>query len=247
MVHTVIFDLDGTLYDYDAAHAKAFRVLTDYAQSRLDIQIEDFRALHRQAMTEQERRMGYSCGSIHNRIIRYQIILELSGRPVFHALKMSDLYWGAFLDSITPYPGAERCLRDLRAAGYRVGIGTNMTADYQFSKLDRLGLLNQIDFMLSSEEAGVEKPDRRFFARCVEKAGCGAAECVFVGDNPVLDAAGAIAAGMRGVWFRPDGGEAGDAPEIPASAVIPREAPPEAADAPRISSLAQLPDLLSGW
>ena len=237
MVHSVIFDLDGTLYDYDAAHAKAFRVLSDYARSKLDIQPEDFRALHRQAMTEQERRMGYSCGSIHNRIIRYQIILELTGNPVSHALHMSNLYWDAFLDTVTPYPGAEDCLRTLRKRGYRVGIGTNMTADYQFSKLDRLGLLECIDFMLSSEEAGVEKPDPRFFARCVEKAGCPAAACAFVGDNPVHDAAGAIAAGMQGVWFRPEGAGAGDAPEIPVSAVIPREAPPEAADAPRITSL----------
>ena len=246
MIRTVFFDLDGTLYDYDKAHAAGFRVLSDFAAETLGVQPEAFRALHREAMTEQERRMGYSCGSIHNRIIRYQIILELSGNPISHALRMSNLYWDTFLDTVTPYPGAADCLRTLRKHGYRVGIGTNMTADYQFIKLDRLGLLDQIDFMLSSEEEGVEKPDRRFFARCVEKAGCSAAECAFVGDNPVHDAAGAIAAGMRGVWFRPEGGGAGDAPEIPASAVIPREAPPEAADAPRISSLIQLPDLLAG-
>ena len=241
MAHTVIFDLDGTLYDYDKAHAQGFRVLSDFAVRTLGVDPEVFPALHKKAMAEQERRMGFSCGSIHNRLIRYQIILEMTGKPVSHALHMSNLYWGAFLDTVTPYPGAETCLRALRAAGYRVGIGTNMTADYQYIKLERLGLLNSIDFLLTSEEAGVEKPDPLFFARCLDKADCPAEACVFVGDNPVHDVAAAVAAGMRAVWFCPEDG--GDIPPIAAGADL---ADPRIADAPRISRLAQLPGLLAG-
>jgi beta-phosphoglucomutase-like phosphatase (HAD superfamily) len=54
----------------------------------------------------------------------------------------------------------------------RVGVGSDMTADWQFRKLERLGLLDRIDFAVTSEEAGVEKPAPGFFALCLEKAGC---------------------------------------------------------------------------
>ena len=37
MLKAAIFDLDGTLYDYDAAHASAFRALTEYAGTALSL------------------------------------------------------------------------------------------------------------------------------------------------------------------------------------------------------------------
>ena len=68
-------------------------------------------------------------------------------------------------------PGAAEALDGLKAMGLAEGIGTNMTADYQFAKLERLGLMERVDFLVTSEEAGAEKPDPRLFALCAEKAG----------------------------------------------------------------------------
>ena len=99
-----------------------------------------------------------------------------------------------------------------------------MTADRQFDKLIRLGLGSYIDFMVTSEEVNAEKPDARLFKACAEKAGCEAAECVFVGDSLRGDVQGALDAGMKAVWFCP-----ADKTDY----------------APRIASLTQLCDLLS--
>ena len=189
-------------------------------------------AICRAAMEEQIRSLGPVHASIHSRIIRYQIILEMTGRPVHYALEMSDRYWDAFLRGLEAYPGTAECLHSLRTAGHLVGIGTNMTAEYQYRKLDRMGLLDQIDFMLTSEEAGADKPDSRFFARCLDKAGCNPAECVFVGDKPAHDVLAPLREGMRAVWFRVD----------PSTAV------PEGLDAvPQTASLKDLPALLAKW
>lgn len=218
-VQAVIFDLDNTLYDYDAAHEIAFGALCDFAQREFRISAEAFRALHKDAMTEQQRRARNACAAIHNRVIRYQLILERVGKPIFYAPRMSDIYWTAFLDACRPISGVREALEALKA-DYVLGVGTNMTADYQFRKLERLGLLTLFDFMVSSEEVNAEKPDAALFDLCAEKAGCPAAQCAFVGDNYAHDVAGARAAGMRPVWLSADA-QTDDCPVIRRVADLP--------------------------
>ena len=211
MIRTAIFDIDNTLYDYDAAHAAAFAALTGYAQRELGVAPEDFPALHHAANEVLKAHAGSNCAATHNRLIRYQLLLEQLGKPLTHAPVMERLYWNTLVDAAVPSPGVEDCLRALKAAGVRLGIGTDMTADWQYVKLERLGLLPWFDFIVTSEEASDEKPGEHFFALCLEKAGCPAAACAFVGDNLKKDMAGALRAGMRPVWFCP--GSEGEAPD----------------------------------
>ena len=227
MIKAVLFDIDNTLYSYDDAHRQAWGALTDYARERLKLPAERFEALHREAARTLTARCGGGCAAVHNRLIRYQILLEGAHLPIRHAPAMAELYWSTLLDAAAPFPGTAEGLALLREAGCTVGIGTNMTADRQFQKLERLGLIELVDFMVTSEEVGAEKPDRRLFDCCAEKAGCESAACVFVGDDEKSDVLGALRAGMHPVRFCP--------------------APPEggpAADVPRISRLTELPALL---
>ena len=76
-----------------------------------------------------------------------------------------------------------------------------MTAYIQYKKLESLGAAPYIDFMVSSEEAGVEKPHPHLFEICVEKAGVQAVECAFIGDNVRKDIEGAWESGMKGIWY----------------------------------------------
>ena len=204
MVHAVIFDLDNTLYSYDRAHAAAFAALKTYAFSALGLSEERFEALHEQASREIRERSGGG-PVIHNRLIRFQQMLEQAGLPIRCAPAMAELYWTALLGAMEPESGVLDCFAALRRMGLRLGIGTNMQADRQFSKLERLGLAPYVDFLVSSEEVGKEKPAPELFLCCAQKAGCAPEDCVFVGDSLKNDALGAAAAGLRGVWYRPDG------------------------------------------
>ena len=91
--------------------------------------------------------------------------------------------------------------RDLKARRIRIGIGTDMTASIQFKKLETFGFCSYIDFIVTSQETGVEKPHPHFFEICVEKAGCTADSCVFIGDNLKKDVQGACDCGLFGVWY----------------------------------------------
>lgn len=66
-------------------------------------------------------------------------------------------------------------------------------------------ILDRISYLVTSEEAGVEKPSSQFFELCVKKAGCKAGECIFIGDSVTKDVQGAKENGLYGVWYNPAG------------------------------------------
>lgn len=217
MIKAVIFDIDNTLYSYDDGHAVAFGKLCQYAKERLGMDEETFKAYHKKAMQVVKERLGAECAALHNRLLRYQVLLELAKLPLHpHALEMNDLYWDTLIQVSEPSPGAAECIPALKRAGYVLGIGTDMTLDYQLKKLTKLQMLPYLDFIVSSEEVLTEKPDRKLFLCCAAKAGVAPEECLFVGDNLKKDVFGARNAGMEAMWFAPSREERQAHPEIEA-------------------------------
>ena len=76
-----------------------------------------------------------------------------------------------------------------------------MTAHIQFRKLEKLSLLSFVDFVVTSEEAGCEKPEKSFYELCIEKAGCLPEECLMIGDSLEKDVLGAKTAEMQAMRF----------------------------------------------
>ena len=58
-----------------------------------------------------------------------------------------------------------------------------------------------MDYLVTSEEAGVEKPNSIIFEILLSKIGCDASECVFIGDSWNKDVCGSKDMGMIPVWF----------------------------------------------
>lgn len=226
MIKTVIFDVDNTLYSFTKAHRPACDALTEYAVEKLGLDRDLFKRLIREMMDELGEYMG-EVAAVHNRTIRFQNLLEKRGLPLYpHVLEMDAVYWDTLIREAVPSAGAPETLRLLKKQGIRVGIGTDMTARIQFRKLEELGLLPYVDFVVSSEEAGAEKPSPIFFARCMTKANCQNSECLFIGDSLEKDVLGPIAVGMNAVWYRPEGYQ-------------------EDTDVPQITDMSQLPRIIS--
>jgi HAD superfamily hydrolase (TIGR01549 family) len=78
------------------------------------------------------------------------------------------------------YPDVVPCLKELRNAGYRIGVAGNHFADFART-LAEMNL--PLDFISSSEEWGVEKPSPEFFGRIVQISGVRAEEIAYVGDR----------------------------------------------------------------
>lgn len=204
MIKAVIFDIDNTMYDYTAANEEAMARLEAYCVEQFSISRENFADVFARAQTLAVERVAYDCAAVHNRLIRCQCILELLGQPLFpHALRMYHAYWDTVLEVMEPEPGLHEFVKTLKEKAIRIGVGTDMTAYIQYKKLEKLELDQWIDFVVTSEEAGVEKPSPRLFDFCLEKAGCKREECAFIGDSYKKDVKGAINAGMHGIWYTP--------------------------------------------
>lgn len=107
--------------------------------------------------------------------------------------------FGELLTETDLYPDARPVLSALRDTGLRVVVAGNQTARAG-ALLRRLGL--PADAIATSEEWGVAKPDRGFFDRVVELAGCAPGHILYVGDRPDRDVLPAAAAGLRTALLR---------------------------------------------
>jgi putative hydrolase of the HAD superfamily len=111
------------------------------------------------------------------------------------------------------FPDAPTALAELRGLGARIVCVSNW--DYSLPEvLERVGLADGLDGVVTSAAVGARKPDPRIFAAALELAGCPAAEALHVGDTPAEDVEGARAAGVRALLIDRSGG--GDIESLPA-------------------------------
>jgi HAD superfamily hydrolase (TIGR01509 family) len=101
------------------------------------------------------------------------------------------------------YPDVRPAFAALRAAGFRLGIAGNQP----HGVAEALAALELgADFIATSAQWGVSKPDAAFFARVTEAAGAAPDQIAYVGDRLDNDVEPARAAGMRalfvprGIW-----------------------------------------------
>lgn len=214
MIKAVIFDLDDTLYDFKTAEQLGRKTIRDYAANVIGTDGDAFLQCFVDTMHEQMRLHPETSGC-HSRCIRAQLVCEKLHFPLSHAAIISDLFWNTFIDSIKPFDGIHELFAMLHERGIKIGTCTNMSADWQLKKLVKLGLCDLCDFVVTSEEAAVEKPVKAIFDLCAQKAGCRNDECLFIGDNPVFDAEGAIAAGMHGLWIALEPEKRAKHPDLP--------------------------------
>jgi putative hydrolase of the HAD superfamily len=107
-----------------------------------------------------------------------------------------DGFVDAFIASLVfePVPGAEETLRELRQRGLRLAVVANWDCALP-EHLERLGLDQLVDTVVTSARAGVAKPDPAIFELALAELGVTAGRALHVGDEQV-DEEGAKAAGL---------------------------------------------------
>ena len=103
------------------------------------------------------------------------------------------------------FPDAAPALANLRELGLRLVCVSNW--DFSLPEvLERCGLGDALDAVVTSAEVGVRKPAPAIFARALQLAGCAAADALYVGDTPEEDLDGARASGIRALLIDRAGG-----------------------------------------
>ncbi|EWY40472.1 hydrolase [Skermanella stibiiresistens SB22] len=188
----VLFDTDNTLYPYEPAHVAAMDATRSKAARVLGISAQQFDDTFREARHQVKTRLGKTASS-HSRLLYFQRMLELIGlrTQVLMALDLEQTYWRVFLSHATLFDNVKDFLDDLRIAGTSTAIITDLTVQIQFRKIVYFGLDQYFDHVVTSEEAGVDKPKEEPFKLALEKLGPITGSIWMIGDDPVCDIQGA--------------------------------------------------------
>jgi HAD superfamily hydrolase (TIGR01662 family) len=165
--------------------------------------------------------------------VRYtsRIIELMGGQGPGVAIAAREIYddW-AHHHHFEMYDDVPEALRTLQRQGVRMGLISNSHRSLVGFQ-EHFALHGLMTVALSSAEFGVMKPDPRIFQEALDQMQVRAADAVMVGDSLPHDVLGARQLGMQGVWLDRDG-RRGQATNLDA-------------DIPVITSLIELPDLIT--
>jgi putative hydrolase of the HAD superfamily len=190
--HAILFDTDNTLYPYDPAHEAAQAAVRAKATKVFSIKAEEFDAAFDAARRDVKERLKTQASS-HSRLLYFQRLLEIIGlrSQVMMALDFEQTYWRTFLSNARLFDGVVELLEDLRLAGIPTAIVTDLTAQIQFRKIVYWGLDHLFDYIVTSEEAGADKPNVAPFQIALEKMRPAGNTIWMVGDAARNDIKGA--------------------------------------------------------
>ena len=170
MIKAFVFDIDNTLYSYDTAHKTAFQAVTDYVCPAFGLAPDEFAALHRQGDRLLRQRVGSVTAAIHNRLIRYQIILEELGQPIRHAPAMAGAgpaqRPGQLRAVRLPHPGREPQVLPLQLLAVAPDLQRLLRAVEDRPDINLRRVLSALT-MLQLRGQVEEKSGKRFYAAVV--------------------------------------------------------------------------------
>ena len=197
-IKAISFDGDGTLWDFEKVMRRSLRhVLKELekvdpkAATMLDIE-KMITVRNRLA----EKLKGKETNLEEIRLKAFLQALKDIGRPNDAlASHLNTVYLKHRFEDIELFKDVLPTLETLREE-YNLGLLSNGN-----SYPERCGLEGIFQFIIFSQEYGVEKPDPKIFQITLEKAGCSKQELLHVGDSLETDITGAIKAGINCVWL----------------------------------------------
>ena len=203
----IFFDLDRTLWDFDAnSHETLLELCDTYRLNEKGVlDYEEFIAKykdHNEKLWDLYRLDKISQKDLRRE--RFQMSLKEFGINDF---KLSERIGEEYI-AVCPrksrlYPYTFDVLEYLKN-NYILHIITNGFDKTQHIKLEHSKLKPYFDKIITSEKLGVKKPNPAIFIHALDLARTTREESVYIGDNLVVDILACEAVGIDGVYFNPD-------------------------------------------
>jgi len=192
MIKAVFFDIDDTLYDTSGfaklARKAALNVMID---AGLPLTTDEAYRLLREIIAEYGSNYDKHFNVLTKRVFGEEKPLLIAlGMITYHNVKFALLRL---------FPQTIETLIYLKTQGYNLGVISNGITIKQWEKLIRLDLHHFFDHVITSEEAGAEKPDKKIFEVALEKMGSTAEESVMIGNKFGEDIIGALNIGISAI------------------------------------------------
>lgn len=196
----IIFDADGTIFDYDRCELSALRSTFQRYGLAFDSTVhQEFGSINSRLWSEFEQ------GSISLEQLRVKRFEELANTMGFDYLssRFSAHYLKALGNESTLFPGAFDVVKAL-SEDHGLVLATNGIAEVQHWRFNASDINQFFKSIVISDEIGVAKPDKRFFDKVFSMIGNPEKHNTFiVGDGLSSDIAGGAAYGIDTCWYNP--------------------------------------------
>ena len=207
--HGILLDMGGTLlgeFRFDRAAGRAR--LLEIAHNPKGVTLQDYAEIAAEFYTvfwdsRDEHMLEFPVAAF------WRLVDERLGLSFDIPMPEVELEFWKVAVTMRPEPGLTEALDTLRTAGIPLGVVSNSAfSGYVLaSELERNGLLDRFEFLMSSADYGARKPHRAMLLTAAAKLKLDSADIWFIGDSLRHDVAGAIHAGMTAVWYNPGGAE----------------------------------------
>jgi putative hydrolase of the HAD superfamily len=207
-IRQLFFDLDRTLWDFEANSKRALQVL--YDELALGDTIDHFHHFHHTYIRiNADLWQLYGKGKLTKEALRDNRFVHTLAHHGIHdhriAQKMSDGYIAISPKQTALFPGAIEVLKELKSQNYRMHIITNGFKEVQHIKLENSGLVDFFEMVLCSEDVGFTKPNRAIFREAERITHCLPQHAIMIGDDFKADIIGALNANWTAIHFDPTG------------------------------------------
>ena len=196
-IKAVLFDLDNTLYDYEPVYKKSLKAVHEILKNEIKMSYKDFLELYSLAQMKIKRELA-GTASAHNRVLYFQRLVEKTHNTINPEiiLKLYNAYWDTFLENMKLKIGVIETFDKLRKNKIKIAIVPGLTTNIQLKKFSKLNIAKYVDILVTSGEAGSEKPSSIMFLLTLNKLKLKTEEAIMIGDNPINDIEGANAVGL---------------------------------------------------
>ena len=199
----VLLDIDNTIYHYNSCHKLAQNFLLKELSRLLNSPFESIKTEFLKARKIVNERLNGTASS-HSRFLYIQLTLEkiLGGSDFYNTIKLEKLYWDIFLEKMVLSIDAKKFILKCNEKNIPICCLTDLTAEIQFKKVLKLNLENNIKYIVTSEEVGIEKPNKKMFQSALKKLKLSTNEVIMIGDSAEKDIFGAKKMGITSYFVK---------------------------------------------
>ena len=197
----IILDLDNTIYDYEFSHITSIQTIFQYLLDNYKIPVNESCEKYDECNKKIKFELKNTASS-HNKSIYFKHIIEHFFKNDYSLLPiLNELYWNTFYKNMKCFEGVIEFILWNKNNGIKIGILTDYETEYQIIKLQKLGILDFVDVIVTSEEVGIEKPSIQMFQTILNKMNLHSSEVIMIGDNYEKDIYGANNANIFSYYF----------------------------------------------
>jgi 2-haloacid dehalogenase len=204
MIKVILWDIDGTLLDFEKAEKQAIRTCFEvfHLGECTDEMIARYSVINKGYWERLERKEMTKPQIL---VERFKEFFETEGIVTDCAERFNKEYQIRLGDTICFRDDGYELVKNLKSEVKQYAV-TNGTKVAQDKKLNKSGLIDLFDGVFISEDIGVEKPDVKFFEHIWECIGqYEKDEVIIVGDSLTSDMRGGNNAGILCCWYNPKG------------------------------------------